>query len=104
MTILLTVVLGSNLFMTTAVARDRGKIGFGRHTKYYGSAVHHGKFWCGVGYHARPTLSYGDSKYSLGRSVRSLRRAGPDAARPHGEARKQQAVAGDFLNGGDTLR
>jgi len=65
MTILLTVVLGSNLFMATAVARDRGKIGFGRHTKYYGSAIHHGKFWRGVGYHAYdPHCHTGeDSKY-----------------------------------------
>jgi hypothetical protein len=57
MTILLTAVLGSScLFMATAVARDSGKIGFGRHTNYY--AVHHqpmhgvGKFWRGIGYHA----------------------------------------------------
>jgi hypothetical protein len=54
--ILLTAVLGSSLFMATAMARDSGKIGFGRHAHFYGSAVHHqpslGQFWRGVGYHA----------------------------------------------------
>jgi hypothetical protein len=57
-TILLTAVLGSSLFMASAVARDSGEIGFGRHTNYHGLAVHHqrmhglGKFWRGIGHHA----------------------------------------------------
>ena len=51
MTILLTAVLGSSLFVPTAVARDSGKIGFGRHTNYYGSAVYHQSMHR-LGYHA----------------------------------------------------
>jgi hypothetical protein len=97
-TILLTAVLGSNLFIAAAVARDRGKIGLGRHTNYYGSAVHHGKFWRGAAYHAYEPHCHmvRTQNIPLGHSVSlsSLRRAGPnERARPHGEARKQQAVA-----------
>jgi hypothetical protein len=68
MTILLTAVLGSSLLLPTAMARDSGKIAFGRHTNYYGSAVRRqsmrdpGKFWRGVGYHASdPHCDVGES-------------------------------------------
>jgi hypothetical protein len=71
MRILLTAVLGSTLFMATAMARDSGKIALGRHTNYYGSAVRHqprhglSKFRLGAGYHAyNPHCDMGeDSKY-----------------------------------------
>jgi hypothetical protein len=81
-TILLTAVLGSNLFMAAAVARDRDKIGLGRHTNYYGSAVHHGKFWRGAAYHAYEPHCHmvRTQNIPLGHSVSlsSLRRAGPN--------------------------
>jgi hypothetical protein len=57
-TVLLTAVLGSSLFMPMAAARDSGKVGFGRHGNYYGAASRRqpthdlGKSWRGVGYHA----------------------------------------------------
>jgi hypothetical protein len=70
MTILLTAVLGPSLVMPMAVARDSGKIDFGHHTDYYGSAVRRqpmhnlGKFWRGVGNHAYdPHCSGESSKY-----------------------------------------
>ena len=81
-TILLTAVLGSNLFMAAAVARDRDKIGLGRHTSYYGSAVHHGKFWRGAAYHAYEPHCHmvRTQNIPLGHSVSlsSSRRAGPN--------------------------
>jgi hypothetical protein len=67
MTILLTAVLGPNLLMPMAVARDSGKIGFGHHTNYYGSAfrrqpMHNpGKSWRGTGYHASDPPCLGES-------------------------------------------
>ena len=70
MTILLTAVLAPSLVMPMAVARDSGKIGFGRHTNYYGSAIRRqpmhnpGKSSRGAGYQAyNPPCSNESSKY-----------------------------------------
>ena len=70
-TVLLTAVLGSSLFMPMAAARDSGKVGFGRHANYYGAAsrrqpTHNlGKSWRGVSatnaYHPGCASSIGEA-------------------------------------------